>query len=360
MPTVLLSYVNHTDPSAGGAVHGFHVVEQLRRLGYSLVTTEPRTDDRLRQLPRTRAGTRTVLDEADAIYLRCDIRAWDLAMLARNRRTRRLPVVVEVNSPPDEDPAYGTIWRFSPLERLRIAWRSAGYRALLRHADAAVCVSSQLADYVRERFPIDADRVSSVPNGGVPAEGPPPPRNDGEFRAVWMGGSRWPWQALDVVRDAARLLHDEVPHASVHLYSDADPAAFAGAPGVVLHGLVPHAEVSAVLRSMDAALCLRRGWPGVYGSPLKLFDYLGAGLPVVASAMGQITEVIEDGACGFLVETSAEEVAARLVDLARDPDRRRAMGEAAWRRVAEHYTWDHTGDRIDAVLRPLLAATDER
>ncbi len=74
------------------------------------------------------------------------------------------------------------------------------------------------------------------------------------------------------------------------------------------------------MRTMDAALCLRRGIGGVYGSPLKLFDYMAAGLPVVGTRVGQISEVIEDGVSGYLVgEDDAADVAAALCKLAQDP-----------------------------------------
>ncbi|MCC6556120.1 MAG: glycosyltransferase family 4 protein [Polyangiaceae bacterium] len=350
MATILLSYLNHTSPHAGGAVHGYHVVEQLRRLGHQLVTAEPRTDDRLARGPRTLRGMRDLLARADAIYMRCDPRPWDEALLLLNRRTRRVPVIVEMNAPENEEALPGSIWRHRPLFLLRTRARGLHYHSIVRLSDAVVCVSSQLADYVRARYPIAPDRVFAVPNGGVPAAELPAARDDGEVRVVWAGGYKWPWQALDTLTEAAARLHAEVPSATVHLYTDAPASAFQGAPGVAVHALVPHAELGRVLASMDAAVCLRRGWTGVYSSPLKLFDFMAAGLPVVATRMGQIVEVVEDGVQGYLVGDDAREVADALIKLARDPARRRAMGRAARDRIAAHYTWDHTGDAIGAVI----------
>lgn len=354
MATILLSYENHTSPHAGGAVHGYHVVEQLRRLGHDLVTAEPRTDDRLTRYPRTLAGMRDLLARADAIYLRCQPRPWDEAMLLLNRRTRRLPAIVEINAPENEDPRPSSIWRHRPLFLIRTRARRVHYHTIVRLSDAAICVSTQVADYVRAHYPIASDRIFVAPNGGVPAEELPAARDDGEVRVIWAGSHDWPWQALDTLAAAAGLLRAEVPAATVHLYTDAPASMFAGALGVEVHPLIPHSDMPRVFASMDAAICLRRGWPGVYGSPLKLFDYMAAGLPVVATRTGQIAEVVQDGVQGYLVGDDPREVADALIKLARDPDRRRAMGRAARDRIAGHYTWNHTGDVIGTVLDRLL------
>jgi glycosyltransferase involved in cell wall biosynthesis len=351
---VLLSYRDHTEPTGGGAVHGYHVVDQLVRLGHPLITAEPRTDARLRRYPRTLAGMRALLRDADAVYMRCDARPWDEALLVLNRATTRRPVVVEVNAIAEEQLSYGR----GPGARAKVVVLRAQYRGIVRLADAVVCVSNALADFVRATYPIAPDRVSVVPNGGTPAADPPRDRGDGRFRAVWSGGSRWPWQALDTVVAAAAILRERVPGAEVVLYTDGDPARFAGRPGVVHHAPVPHGELPAALREMDAALCLYRPMPvapaGFYNSPLKLFDCMAAGLPVVASPLGQIAEVVEDGTSGLLVPDDPAAVADALAALARDPERRRRMGAAARARIAAAYTWDHTGDRIEAVLQGLL------
>jgi len=351
---VLLSYRDHTEPRGGGAVHGFHVVDQLVRLGHAPITAEPRTDDRLRRYPRTLAGMRALLRDADAIYMRCDARPWDEALLLLNRATTRRPLIVEVNAIAEEQLSYGT----GPRARAKVLTLRAQYRGIVRLADAVVCVSSNLAEFLRATYPIAPDRVFVIPNGGTPAAELPRDRNDGRFRAVWSGGSRWPWQALDTVVAAGALLAQRVPGAEVVLYTDGDPARFAGKPGVRHHPPVPHRDLPSALREMDAALCLYRPMPvapaGFYNSPLKLFDCMAAGLPVVASPLGQIAEVVQDGESGLLVPDDPERVADALVELARDPARRRRMGEAARARIASGYTWDHTGERLDAVLQGAL------
>lgn len=352
MATILLSYRDHTTPHGGGAVHGHHVVDQFLRHGHTVVTAEPRTDARTRSQARTWSGMGELLAQADVIYMRCDARLFDEALLLRNRATRRIPVVVELNAPPEEVLAHG----ITPRARLHLAYRSANYRAILGLADLVVCVSTALADDIADHFGIERARLLVVPNGGTPAS-TPAPGSGGPFRAVWAGGSRWPWQALDTVVEAAALLARDEPSARVEVISDAAAGRFAGCAGIAARGPVPHAELARIMQTMDAALVLYRPIPGIragfYNSPLKLFDAMAVGLPVIGSRLGQITEVVRDGLDGFLVADDPREIADRMLGLARDRGLRDRMGASALGRLVDGYTWDHTGAALDAAIRRL-------
>lgn len=356
MKTIALLYQDHTEPFAGGAVHGFHVVEQLRRLGYNLITCERDSDARLQRYPRSPAGMRALLRDADAIYVRCDARPWDLALLTLNHATRRRPVLTEINAIAEEWLAYGN----GPINRFRTHVLRGYYHNIARLADAAVCVSNQLATFVRRSYPIAPDRVFVAANGGTASSVARACRADDRFRVVWAGGARWPWQALDLVIDGVRRARQRVPELELSLYTEAGHERVPREPGICLERQVPHAELPFVLAQMDAALCLYRPMPwspaGFYNSPLKLFDYLAAGLPVVGSRLGQIAEVIEHEQSGLLVGDDANEVAAALERLASNRELRARLAAAGLERVQSAYTWDHTGDRIGAILETLLGS----
>ena len=352
MARILLSYLNHSASRGGGAVHGNQVVWQLRRFGHQLVTTERQTDDRLEQRPRTPLDLSRLVAAVDLIYMRCDDRPYNLALLAANRGRR--PLLVELNAPAEEPLAFGS----GAIPHLKVAWRRFSYGQALRAADGVVCVSEAMADYARRYHRVAPDRVFVVPNGGIPAPELPEPGPADRFRVVWAGEARWPWQAIDRVIDAARMLREAVPHAEVVVYTRTEPGRFDGCSGIVHHRPIPHTEMAAALAGADASLCLYRPFPaspvGLYNSPLKLFDYMAAGLPVVGSRLGQIAEVLEHGTSGLLVGDDPNEVAAELIALARDPALRQRLGRAAHARLAEHYTWDHAGERTQAVVERLL------
>lgn len=351
--TILVSYDGQSGTSRGRAMHKHYLIEQLRARGYDLISAETEPDGRIRSSPRTIAGMRAMLRCADAIYLRNAVRGWDLLLLEVNARWTHRPVVVEINAPPEETLAYGS----GTAQRGRVAIRRFIFHRIARRARALICVSQALAGFVRATYPV-VPELHVVPNGGLPVEHPAPGADDGRFRVVWAGNGRRPWQAADRVVEAAALLRKAIPAAETHIFGTADLPAGACPSGVVVHAPIPHAQFRNLLMRMDVALCLCHLLPkipaGFYWSPLKLFEAMGAGLPVVGSALGQIAEVIEEGVSGFLVGDDARVAAERLCQLAADAAARRAMGAAALQRIRAAYSWEHTGQQIDAVLRSAL------
>jgi glycosyltransferase involved in cell wall biosynthesis len=94
------------------------------------------------------------------------------------------------------------------------------------------------------------------------------------------------------------------------------------------------------------------------GTPVSVIEALAARRPVVATRVGGLPDVVRDGMDGFLVGVGDPDgLAARLAELARDPDRRARMGERGRAHVLERYAVDRLVDDIDRLYRSLLAAS---
>lgn len=94
------------------------------------------------------------------------------------------------------------------------------------------------------------------------------------------------------------------------------------------------------------------------GTPVTIIEALAAGRPVVATNVGGVRDVVDEGVSGFLVRRGdTHAIAERLEVLARDPVRRSAMGEAGRTRVLERYAVSRLVDDVDALYRTLLATT---
>jgi glycosyltransferase involved in cell wall biosynthesis len=94
------------------------------------------------------------------------------------------------------------------------------------------------------------------------------------------------------------------------------------------------------------------------GTPVVAIEALAARRPVVATAVGGVPDVVRDGEDGFLVAPrDLDGLAARLEDLARDPERRRRMGEAGRARALERYAVTRLVDDVDALYRELLSGS---
>ncbi len=85
------------------------------------------------------------------------------------------------------------------------------------------------------------------------------------------------------------------------------------------------------------------------GFGLPPVEAMAAGLPVVTSRSGTLVETVIDGKTGILVEkNNATELAAALLSLVEDDDRREAMGRAGRRRALRHFTWDRIAEGMHA------------
>lgn len=91
------------------------------------------------------------------------------------------------------------------------------------------------------------------------------------------------------------------------------------------------------------------------GTPVVAIEALAAGCPVVATRVGGTPDVVDDGVDGFLTEVGdTKALAARLTELARDPELRRRFGEAGRERTIPRYRVSRLVDDVDALYRELL------
>jgi glycosyltransferase involved in cell wall biosynthesis len=100
---------------------------------------------------------------------------------------------------------------------------------------------------------------------------------------------------------------------------------------------------------------------GNEGTPVSVIEALAAELPVVATRVGGVPDVVRDGEDGFLVEAGAtDDLADRLAQLARDPALRARMGKRGRERVLPRYAVDRLVDDVDELYRSLLSAAGGR
>ena len=95
---------------------------------------------------------------------------------------------------------------------------------------------------------------------------------------------------------------------------------------------------------------------GNEGTPVVAIEALAAQVPVVATAVGGVPDVVRDGVDGFLAEIGdIATLAQRLAQLAHDPALRASMGAAGRERVVPRYRVSRLVDDVDALYRELLA-----
>lgn len=244
---------------------------------------------------------------------------------------------------------------------------------MLSQADAVLTVSAALRDHAVS-LGVEPDRVHIIPNGVDPKLFQPRPRN--HMLAARWGLSEGPvigfvsglrrWHGIDTLpallerlipryKDLRLIIVGEGPLCS-ELCRQIEGRGLERS--ALFTGLLPQEEVAELICQFDVALApYPQPQHDFYFSPLKLFEYMACGAPVVAAGLGQIAEVVRDGETGLLYRPGDLDGLTSACDrLLGDPAFGRRLGQSAAAQIRSQYTWDHNAARVEDLARSLIAA----
>ncbi len=260
--------------------------------------------------------------------------------VAAVRTRRRRPVLV-----------YGSIgepmyWIRNFRHRLTLALQ-------LAMCDAVIAVSNATRSQLVDQVGVAAGKVT-VASTGVSSRWLDLATDPGAepFNLVWIGSlsaEKDPALALDAFAAAA------IPGATLRFVGDGPLRSELQArsvPGVEFVGAVP--DVAPHLEWARALVLSSRteGLPGV------VLEALGSGLPVIATAVGGVGDVVVDGTTGRLVPPGdVDTLATAMIAISSDPAGRARMGAEGRALIAGSYLFSHSFDRYDAVLRGMVKGT---
>ncbi|QMS88352.1 glycosyltransferase family 4 protein [Nostoc edaphicum CCNP1411] len=265
-----------------------------------------------------------------------------------------IPGLLEVNSPLITEQAQhrGLIDRQSAEEVANRVFSAA--TALIAVSDA---VKTYLMNYV------DSSKVHVIPNGVNPHRfSTLRPTTHPETFTVGFVGTLKPWHGLPILTEAFSLLYQRVPNAKLLIVGDGPERENLqmelAARGLDSHtqftGAVNPDEVPQLLAAMDVAVAPYAAQSDFYFSPLKVYEYMAAGLPVVVSQIGQLADLIDTEVNGILCPPGdAIALAEALEKLWRSPTLRHTLGQAARQTVIAHHTWDAIAQKILHIASPL-------
>ncbi|TMQ68935.1 MAG: glycosyltransferase family 4 protein [Candidatus Eisenbacteria bacterium] len=290
---------------------------------------------------------------------------YTLFAMAGRELARRLgvPHLLEVNAP-----LVGEQERTRGLE-LRALARDTE-RGILAGSDAVLVVSEPLVAFARSCGVPDS-RVHLIPNAVDPERFDPARRRPlpdalrarlSGRRVIGFVGSLKPWHGLEILLQAFQSLHARITETHLLVVGDGpgrpaleDQARRLGlGEAVTLVGAVPHDQVPDHIAAMDVAVAPGDDDPGFYFSPIKIFEYMAMGKPVVAGAVPQLACLRADAEAAVLVEPGrADRLAEALERLVRDPGACGRIGAAARAWVMRERTWAGNARRVVEIAAAL-------
>ena len=310
-----------------------------------------------------------LLPRYDVVYAR-ECHAAVIAWIPR--RIFRKKLVYEINGLASEEvklkgDSFG-VRLFSVL--LRKAERMAALSS-----DLIISVTPQIASYLVTRFHVSPNRVEIVGNGVDPEKflpiRDPALLNDWrkrfgieeKDRVIGFVGNLAPWQGIDILIESALRLLSRMEELKFLIVGDGvmKPRLLTRVTeqglgrAFIFTGMMSYETVPVLINLTDICvapfIARRNRETGV--SPLKVFEYLACGKPVIASRIEGL-EVIERTGVGILVEPEdPADIERALLKLLKDPQLCREMGRRGVEIAREEFSWESRVVSIEHLLTGL-------
>ena len=284
----------------------------------------------------------------DIIYERYSL--WSFSAM-EYAKSNNISSILEVNSPLIE-------------EQIKYRYLKNQYDAqvttkmVFNNAKIIVAVSNGIASYLYNNYPSLKDKIHVVPNG-VNAKFFNPDhvkkiKFDPYFTIGFIGSMK-PWHGLLIlVRSFQRLCYI-LPNIRLLIIGDGPEKEnllkelkernLLEKTEIISN--VPRSEIPVLLSSMDVAIAPYPELENFYFSPLKIYEYMAMGLPVVSSRIGQISELIDDEVNGILTTPgNSSEIVDVILKLYYDSQLRKKLGINARKKIIDTSTWEMVVDKI--------------
>lgn len=379
-------YINYEKFGGGAWVHTSRFIEALRKIHKNLIIHTPRIhqgeieeeessplggtfgfSDNLRELRFLAALFVRRLSEEFRLLRKISP---DVVILRQGRyisavplcRLLNIPIILEINGPALE-------YEFLPQEeRLRCTafWHWLD-KMLMRIASHNMLVSETLKQYY-VKDGIAAEKITSIPNGvdiyafnvSVKGDKVRDQLNLKGKTVVGFSGKFARWHGLSLLADAMKAIYASKKYNELALLLVGSPDDNMDLPDLprkitTITGHIPHEEMPEYLAAIDIFVAPYPLITPFYFSPLKIFEAMAMGSPVIASAQGQICELITDKVSGLLYPPG--DIAALIQHIERliaDAEYRKELGENARKVMETRYTWKDNAEQMLALCKKVV------
>ena len=359
----------------GDAVHVLELVRNLTTLGHEvrlMAGGRPPDSEPFRFSPAPRSTWRQLLlafrlarGWADVVYERRTSPkvAWTISSLTG------IPFVVEINGVLREEVHASATRNFTGSVRVRLR------RRMLRQAAAVVAVSEGVRRSIITDLGVGDDRVWTVPNGANTEVFRPMDKLESRRslgirptdRVICYVRSLAPWQGVrHLLAASARLKHKGVEQMVLILGTGPEEShlkAYAEKLGISTSvqfvGAPSNSRVPVYVNAAD--VCTAPFETTRRASPIKIFEYLACGKPVVASDVDEVGSFLRQTGSGVVVEPANPEVLSEAIEwLFRHPAESDLMGLRGRAAVQRTRSWATTAAGVAGVLGKAVSRKREQ
>lgn len=245
-------------------------------------------------------------------------------------------------------------------------------RFTYRAANRILCVSEPAKTHLIDTWGVNEAKIVVMPNC-VDTQLFRPLENSQLIRTqlgldgqpvVSFVGSFQLWHGIERLVESFAWVLKDVPQARLLLVGDGPARPVVEdtikrldlASRVTITGVVPQTKIPEILAAVDVAVIPYPRLPkDLWFSPLKLYEYMAAGKAIVASASGQIVDVVQDGYNGLLVEPGdVAETAQAITRLLKNPTELEWLGKNARRQAVDQHSWSGYIRRLEKVYREAI------
>ena len=242
-------------------------------------------------------------------------------------------------------------------------------------ADKLIVVTSKLKEVLQEEYQVPGDKIVVIPNGANTDLFQP--MDAAKAREilnlnqsndyVCFVGSLYPWQGLEYLIKSTPLILQECPDTRFLIVGDGpmkqELINLAEQVGVsenmTFKGMVPYPKVPQYINASAVCVVLRAEAKSGH-SPLKLYEYMACGKPVVATRVSGF-DILEEYRAGLLVNPEDYQGFANVVTmLLKNRELGRELGKNGRKYVVESQNWDNVAQRVANVCQSLVKSRKPR
>lgn len=284
------------------------------------------------------------------IYERYAIFNWASVSLAKRYN---IPIILEVN-----------YTSFTPLYRKRsklfLPFAHWVDKKIFKSVDGLLPVSTYLKKHLID-LGVDENKIVVLPNAADPNKFKIMQQGSSELKTkinvngnkiIGFVGGFYPWHGLDFLIDCFARLKKEIPDVCLLLIGDGPVKAelikkvanLGLKKDVLFVGSVKHDDLANYIDLFDLAVVPDSN---EYGSPMKIYEYMAMGKPVVAPRLGPLEDGIESGKEGILfTQKSSDEFLSALRTIILDESLRKKMNNAARNKIRRKHNWLHNAHQV--------------